>query len=54
MAKNIFKSGKQARPKTAIKGQRYRCAVCHQRSPKPVITPAPWYCAGCAEAASIK
>ncbi len=50
MAKNIFKSGKQARPKTAIKGKRYRCAVCHKRSPKPVITPAPWYCTGCVEA----
>lgn len=54
MAKNIFKSGKQARPKTAIKGKRYRCAVCHKRSPKPVITPAPWYCTVCAEPGAPK
>jgi late competence protein required for DNA uptake (superfamily II DNA/RNA helicase) len=47
MAKNIFKSGKQTRPKTAVKGKRYRCAKCRKRSPKPVKTPAPWYCPNC-------
>jgi ribosomal protein L37AE/L43A len=30
-----------------VKGKRYRCAECHKRSPKPVKTPAPWYCAKC-------
>ena len=47
MARNIFKTGKQSRPKTAVKGKRYRCAMCHKRSPKPVKTPAPWYCPNC-------
>ena len=47
MAKNITRTGKQSRPKTAIKGKRYRCAVCHKRSPKAVSTPAPWYCIVC-------
>ena len=47
MSKNIFKTGKKTRPKTAVKGKRYRCAVCRKRSPKPVTTPAPWYCPGC-------
>jgi hypothetical protein len=47
MAKNILRSGKKTRPKTAIKGKRYRCAGCHKRSPKPVKTPAPWYCPNC-------
>ena len=47
MAKNIFRTGKQTRPKTAVRGQRYRCAVCRKRSPKPVKTPAPWYCPIC-------
>jgi ribosomal protein L37AE/L43A len=49
MARNILRTGKQARPKTAVKGKRYRCAKCHKRSPKPVKTPAPWYCAKCLE-----
>ena len=47
MAKNIFKTGKQTRPKTAVKGKRFRCAACRKRSPKPVKTPAPWYCPNC-------
>jgi hypothetical protein len=47
MAKRVLKTGKKTRPKTAVKGKRYRCALCHKRSPKPVKTPAPWYCARC-------
>jgi late competence protein required for DNA uptake (superfamily II DNA/RNA helicase) len=58
MARHILKTGKRSRPKTAIKGKRsrpktaikgkrYRCARCHKRSPKPVKTPAPWYCPKC-------
>lgn len=49
MAKHIVRTGKQSRPKTAIKGKRYRCATCHKRSPKAVKTPAPWYCPRCME-----
>jgi hypothetical protein len=41
------RTGKKTRPKTAIKGKRYRCAKCRKRSPKPVKTPAPWYCQNC-------
>ncbi len=47
MARNTPRSGKQTRPKTAVKGKRYRCAGCRKRSPKPVKTPAPWYCPNC-------
>jgi hypothetical protein len=47
MAKNILRTGKQTRPKTSVKGKRYRCAKCRKRSPKPVRTPAPWYCPNC-------
>jgi hypothetical protein len=47
MVRNILKTGKRSRPKTAVKGKRYRCAKCHKRSPKPVKTPAPWYCPTC-------
>lgn len=47
MAKNFPRSGKRDRPKTTFKGKRYRCAKCHKRSPKPVKTPAPWYCPNC-------
>jgi ribosomal protein L37AE/L43A len=47
MARIIHKSGKQVRPKTAVKGKRYRCAKCRKRSPRPVKTPAPWYCPNC-------
>lgn len=47
MARMTFKSGKQTRPKTSVKGKRYRCAVCRKRSPKPVKTSAPWYCPNC-------
>lgn len=49
MARNILRTGKRARPKTAVKGKRYRCAKCHKRSPKPIKAPAPWYCAKCLE-----
>jgi hypothetical protein len=47
MARNMLRTGKQNRPKTAIKGKRYHCAMCRKRSPKPVKTPAPWYCPSC-------
>ena len=47
MAKNFLKTGKKARPKTAVKGKRFLCAKCRTRSPKPVKTPAPWYCPAC-------
>jgi ribosomal protein L37AE/L43A len=47
MPKNFPRSGKRVRPKTAIKGKRYLCAKCRKRSPKPVKTPAPWYCPKC-------
>jgi late competence protein required for DNA uptake (superfamily II DNA/RNA helicase) len=47
MSKNIPKTGKKARPKTAVKGKRFHCARCHKRSPRPVKTPAPWYCPAC-------
>jgi ribosomal protein L37AE/L43A len=32
---------------TAVKGKRYLCAKCRKRSPRPVKTPAPWYCPNC-------
>ena len=47
MSKNFPKTGKKARPKTALKGKRFLCAKCRKRSPKPVKTPAPWYCPNC-------
>jgi hypothetical protein len=47
MTKNIPKTGKKARPKTAVKGKRYLCAKCRKRSQKAVKTPAPWYCPAC-------
>src|SRR5207302_7961201 len=47
MARNILRTGKQTRPKTAVKGKRYRCARCRKRSAKPVPAPAPWYCPKC-------
>ena len=47
MAKGLLRTGKKARPKTAVKGKRFRCAKCRKRSPKPVTTPAPWYCPNC-------
>ena len=47
MTKSFPKSGKKTRPKTAIKGKRFLCAKCRIRSPKPVKTPAPWYCPNC-------
>ncbi|MFO0865613.1 MAG: hypothetical protein U0744_13340 [Gemmataceae bacterium] len=47
MARNVFRSGKQTRPKTSYKGKRYLCASCRKRSPRPVKEPAPWYCPAC-------
>jgi hypothetical protein len=47
VARKSLRTGKQVRPKTAVKGKRYRCAKCRKRSPKPVHGPAPWYCPGC-------
>jgi hypothetical protein len=47
MARNILRTGKKTRPKTAVKGKRYLCAMCGKRSPKPVKTQAPWYCPNC-------
>ena len=47
MARNFPRTGKKARPKTAVKGKRFLCAKCRKRSPKPVKTPAPWYCPNC-------
>jgi hypothetical protein len=44
---HFLRTGKHKRPKTAIKGKRYHCAMCRKRSPKPVKTPAPWYCPAC-------
>ena len=43
----FLRTGKKTRPKTAVKGKRYLCAGCRKRSPKPVKTPAPWYCPTC-------
>jgi hypothetical protein len=40
-------TGKQVRAKTAARGKRYLCAQCRKRSPRPVFTPAPWYCPNC-------
>ena len=47
MPKNIPRTGKRLRPKTAVKGKRYLCAKCRKRSPRPVKHPAPWYCPRC-------
>jgi hypothetical protein len=47
MAKGITRTGKKVRPKTAVKGKRFLCAKCRKRSPKPVKSPAPWYCPSC-------
>ncbi len=47
MAKNFPRTGKKTRPKTAVKGKRFLCAKCRKRSPRPVTTPAPWYCPKC-------
>jgi len=49
MVKNFPKTGKKVRPKTAVKGKRFLCAKCRKRSPKPVKTPAPWYCPNCSK-----
>lgn len=50
MGKNFPRTGKKARPKTAVKGKRFLCAKCRRRSPPPVKTPAPWYCPACQRA----
>jgi hypothetical protein len=47
MPKNFPKTGKKTRPKTAARGKRFLCARCRKRSPRPVKTPAPWYCPAC-------
>jgi len=47
MAKSFPRTGKKSRPKTAVQGKRYLCAKCRKRSPRPVKTPAPWYCPAC-------
>lgn len=47
MAEKKLRTGKQVRPKTAVKGKRYLCAKCRKRSPRRVTTPAPWYCPNC-------
>ncbi len=54
MARNILRTGKKTRPKTAEKGKRYRCAKCRKRSPKPVKTPAPWYCPSCSPQNAVR
>lgn len=47
MGQGIPRSGKEARPKTTVKGKRYLCAMCRKRSPRAVKTIAPWYCENC-------
>lgn len=47
MSRNPTRTGKRDRPKTTVKGKRYLCAGCRKRSPRPVTTPAPWYCPNC-------
>jgi len=47
MGRISHRTGKQTRPKTAVKGKRYRCARCRKRNPRPVKKPAPWYCDRC-------
>ena len=43
-----FPKKETKKPKTNLnKGKRYRCANCKKRSPKRVLTPAPWYCGKC-------
>jgi hypothetical protein len=48
MGEKRLKTGKKVRAKTAPRGKRYLCAKCRKRSPRPVFTPAPWYCPKCA------
>jgi hypothetical protein len=47
MGEKRDRTGKRVRPKTAVRGKRYLCARCRRRSPRPVTTPAPWYCPNC-------
>jgi hypothetical protein len=54
MPRNMGRTGKKSRPKTAVKGKRYRCAKCRKRSPKPVKTPAPWYCPTCSPPGAVQ
>jgi len=49
MVKNFPRTGKKVRPKTAVKGKRFLCAMCRMRSPKPVKISAPWFCPNCLE-----
>jgi hypothetical protein len=53
MTKTFPRTGKHVRPKTAVKGKRFRCARCRRRSPKPVKTQAPWYCSNCEKPKSV-
>jgi len=39
MGKNILRTGKKSRPKTAFKAKRFRCAKCRKKSPEPIKTP---------------
>jgi ribosomal protein L37AE/L43A len=54
MARNTLRTGKRTRPKTAVRGKRYRCAKCRKRSPKPIKTPAPWYCPNCSHQDAVQ
>jgi late competence protein required for DNA uptake (superfamily II DNA/RNA helicase) len=47
MGEKRDRTGKQVRPKTAVRGKRYLCSRCRKRSPRPVTTSAPWYCPNC-------
>lgn len=47
MDRHVNRTGKKTRPRTAVRGKRYLCAICHQRSPRAVTAPAPWYCPKC-------
>ena len=40
-------SEKRVGPKSAPRGKRFLCAKCRKRSPRPVFTPALWYCPNC-------
>ena len=53
MGEKKLRTGKQVRPKTAVKGNRYLCARCRKRSPRPVMTPAPWYCPNCLKGTAV-
>jgi len=40
-------SGERLCWRSTARGKRYLCAKCRKRSPRPVKTPAPWYCPRC-------